>query len=102
MTPPMAGEATRSIVPPIAARTLAASATHARALQVARTVKARRQDEMALEQRTGSAEFGDHRLIGHLIISHPKYFRPSHVSFEFRSCAGPWGKESYGYPKHDR
>ena len=38
---------------------------HPRALQVARAVQARGEDEMALEQRAGGAEFGQNFLFGH-------------------------------------
>ena len=76
ITPPIAGETTMSIRDRSSRGIEAASAParrdgahrihqHPRALQVARAVQARGQDEMALEQRAGGAEFGQDFLFGH-------------------------------------
>ena len=76
ITPPIAGETTASI----ASRTLGGQLggerpgqplgprrvhQHPRALQVARAAQARREDEMAFEQRVGGAEFGEDLVVGH-------------------------------------
>ena len=80
ITPPIAGETTASIASRTSAGSLAASASasraarvrvhqHPRALQVARAAQPRREDEMAFEQRLGSAEFRQNLVVGHASAS---------------------------------
>ena len=86
ITPPIAGETTaedarlylggqlldQALRKPRAARRIH---QHARALQVTRAPETRGKDEMPLEQRVGSAEFGKDVVVGHRL--RPERVNPS-------------------------